>query len=71
MVNIALIAAGGIGSRLGNKSGKQLLEVNGKPILVWTLELFQKAEKIDSIVVVIKKEDVSKISDFKNKYNFC
>jgi 2-C-methyl-D-erythritol 4-phosphate cytidylyltransferase len=53
MKNIAVIFAGGIGKRM--KSGdipKQFLEVDGKPILVYTLELFQYHEEIDGIILV-------------------
>ena len=51
-MNIAVIFAGGVGSRMKSKSmPKQFLEVHGKPILVHTLEHFQEHEEIDAIVV--------------------
>lgn len=48
----AIILAGGSGSRIGATLPKQFIEVKGKPILVYTLESFQKHPKIDRIVVV-------------------
>lgn len=52
-MNIAVIFAGGIGSRMHTKSRpKQFLELNGKPIIIYTLELFDNHPQIDSIVVV-------------------
>lgn len=52
--NIGVIFAGGVGSRMKNKGKpKQFLEVGGKPIIVHTLEIFQRSEIIDEIVVVI------------------
>lgn len=53
MKNVAIIFAGGIGQRMTNATKpKQFLEVNGKPILVYTLEKFQRHDMIDSIVLV-------------------
>lgn len=52
-MNIAVIFAGGIGSRMHTKSRpKQFLELNGKPVIIYTLELFDNHPQIDSIVVV-------------------
>ncbi|MBQ8635170.1 2-C-methyl-D-erythritol 4-phosphate cytidylyltransferase [bacterium] len=56
MTNIAIIFAGGAGKRLNsneNSIPKQFLKINEKPIIVHTLELFQKHEKIDKIYVAI------------------
>jgi 2-C-methyl-D-erythritol 4-phosphate cytidylyltransferase len=55
MSNYALIFASGIGSRMRTTVGpKQFLEVNGKPILIYTLERFDKHEKIDGIYLVVR-----------------
>lgn len=54
--NIAIVFAGGIGQRLsrGEKSvPKQFLKINDKPIIIHTLELFQKHEQIDKIYIAI------------------
>ena len=51
--NMVLIFAGGVGQRM--KSGtkpKQFLELYGKPIIIYTLEVFEKHPEIDGIVVV-------------------
>ena len=40
-MNIAIIFAGGSGVRMGAGVPKQFLEINGKPILIHTLQLFQ------------------------------
>lgn len=52
MANIALIIAGGSGQRMGQDIPKQFLTVNEKPVIVYTLEAFQKHVEIDSIAVV-------------------
>jgi 2-C-methyl-D-erythritol 4-phosphate cytidylyltransferase len=51
-MNIAVIFAGGSGLRMHTKSRpKQFLELNGKPIIIYTLELFDNHPQIDAIVV--------------------
>lgn len=51
-MNIAVIFAGGTGQRMHTKSRpKQFLELNGKPIIIYTLELFDNHPEIDGIVV--------------------
>lgn len=51
-MNIALIIAGGIGNRMGQDIPKQFLHVNDKPVIIYTLEAFQKHSTIDEIDVV-------------------
>lgn len=53
MKNIALIFAGGTGRRMQTVSRpKQFLELNGKPVIVYTLEIFDNHPLVDGIVVV-------------------
>lgn len=52
MANVALIIAGGLGARMGQDIPKQFLNVNDKPIIVYTMEAFQKHPDIDAIEVV-------------------
>lgn len=53
MKNIAIIFAGGTGKRMQTVSKpKQFLELNGKPVIIYTLELFDNHPLIDGIVVV-------------------
>ena len=55
MKNIALIIAGGVGNRMHQDIPKQFLNVNNKPIIIYTLEAFQKHPNIDAIEVVCLK----------------
>lgn len=51
-MNIALIFAGGTGHRMNTKiTPKQFLNVNGKPIIIHTLEVFEQHPLIDAIVI--------------------
>ena len=53
MKNIAVIFAGGSGKRMNTVSRpKQFLELNGKPVMIYTLELFDNHPMVDGIVVV-------------------
>ena len=51
-MNVALVFAGGTGQRMRNTARpKQFLELYGKPIIIYTLEVFQNHPDIDAIVV--------------------
>ncbi len=52
MANIALIIAGGAGNRMHQDIPKQFITVNERPIIVYTLEAFEKHPQIDAIAVV-------------------
>lgn len=55
--NIALIFAGGVGSRMNSSAKpKQFLELYGKPVIIYTLEHFEKHAQIDKIVIVCKED---------------
>lgn len=51
-MNIAIIIAGGSGSRMGQSIPKQFITIHDKPVLLYTLEGFQRHPLIDAIEVV-------------------
>lgn len=51
MANKVIIAAGGIGARVGSSTPKQFLDICGKPLIVYTLEKYQQSPDIDEIIV--------------------
>lgn len=51
-MNIALIIAGGSGQRMHQDIPKQFLTVNERPVIIYTMEAFQKHPEIDAIAVV-------------------
>lgn len=55
VMNIGLIIAGGVGSRMKAKVPKQFMKVEGKEVIFYTLEAFQKNRDIDAVVVVCLK----------------
>ena len=52
MATVAIVIAGGVGSRMGQDLPKQFINVYDKPILIYTLEGFQKHPQIDAIELV-------------------
>ena len=51
-MNVAIIIAGGSGSRMNQDIPKQFINVYDKPVIIYTLESFQRHPDIDSIEVV-------------------
>ena len=69
-MNIAVIFAGGTGQRMNSKTKpKQFLELYGKPILVYTLEVFENHPEIDGIVLVVLESWVAYAEGLISKYN--
>lgn len=69
-MNIAVIFAGGIGKRM-NSNGipKQFLQLNGKEIIIYTLELFEENKNIDAIIVSCLEEKIDELKSLVKKYN--
>lgn len=65
---ITIIPAGGKGVRSGHDSPKQYLKVNGKELIVYTLEVFQKNKFIDEIVVAAEPEYFGLLQKLKENY---
>lgn len=61
IIKNAVIAAAGLGSRLGHGKPKCLVEVAGKPILEWQLRLLDEVEDV-RIVVGYMEQDVAKLA---------
>jgi 2-C-methyl-D-erythritol 4-phosphate cytidylyltransferase len=53
MPAVAVVLAGGLGSRMGGTVPKQLLELDGRPILCHAVAAFEAAAEIDEIVVLM------------------
>lgn len=55
----AVIAAGGMGKRMGVGFPKQFILLDDKPILLHTAEKFEKCSEIDEIIVVTEKDSIA------------
>ena len=65
----ALIIAGGVGKRMGQEIPKQFIMVEEKPIIIYTLESFQKHPLIDRILVVCKKGWEQTLDAYAKEYH--
>lgn len=68
--NIAIILAGGIGSRLNAGIPKQFLKVAGLTVIEHTLSIFERHPKIDEIAVVVNPAYAHKIDEYAIKNGF-
>lgn len=50
-MNIALITAGGRGTRMHQEVPKQFMSIKNKPLIIYTLEAFQNHPNIDAIII--------------------
>lgn len=68
-MNYALIFAGGTGTRMNSKAlPKQFLEYNDKPIIIYTIELFENHSDIDGIVVVCLEKYIDYLKKLIEKF---
>lgn len=67
-MNIAMVLAGGTGTRIGADIPKQFLEIQGKPILIYTLMNFQIDPEIDAIEVVCHKDWMEEVQSMCKKF---
>ena len=68
MKTIAVILAGGKGSRLGKDLPKQFQKVAGKKIIEHTIEVFERNLNIDEIAIVVKEEFISEVEKIVTDY---
>lgn len=65
----AMILAGGVGSRVGADRPKQFIAVLGKPVLAYTIEIFQNNPVIDAIEVVCHRRWKDYLKEMIKKYS--
>lgn len=69
-MNIGIVFAGGSGKRMKNKGlPKQFLKIYNIPIIIHTLNVFQKCEKIDAIVIACIKDYINYMNELINEYS--
>lgn len=68
-MNIALLIAGGSGTRMHQNIPKQFLTVNERPVIIYTLEAFQRHEEIDAIAVVCVDGWENMLWAYANQFN--
>ena len=68
MKHIAIILAGGVGSRMGAPQPKQFLEIKKKPVIVHTIQNFQDNENIDAVLIVCIKDWIPYLQSLVKQY---
>lgn len=68
-MNIGVVLAGGVGKRMKNEEKpKQFLEILNKPIIIYTLEHFEKNPNIDAVVISCVEEWIPYMKELLNKF---
>lgn len=68
-MNIGLLIAGGSGNRMGQDIPKQFMHLDGAPIIIHTLQCFQKHPDIQQIAVVCLKGWETVLQSYANQFN--
>lgn len=59
----AIVLSAGQGKRMGTSVQKQYIELEGKPVIYYTLKAFQDSEIIDDIILVVGKDQISYVKE--------
>lgn len=65
---IAIIFAGGTGVRMGAELPKQFIEVEGKPIMIHTLDIFENSSLVDEIYIACKEDYLDLLKELIKQY---
>jgi 2-C-methyl-D-erythritol 4-phosphate cytidylyltransferase len=68
-LNTVIIPAAGIGARMNADRAKQMLELDGVPVLVHTLKRFQQCDAVDQIILVLQPNLTSDVLGLISRYN--
>jgi len=68
-MNVAIVVAGGKGTRFGGNRPKQFLELNGAPLIVQTLRQFERCTEIESVIVVLPAEEMAGFQSLIEKFD--
>ncbi|MFC2137061.1 2-C-methyl-D-erythritol 4-phosphate cytidylyltransferase [Bacteroidota bacterium] len=70
MKKTAIIVAGGTGSRMNSEMPKQLIELNGLPILMHTINVFYNYDKQIEIIIVLPEDQINEWENLCEKHKF-
>ncbi|MBI4277163.1 MAG: 2-C-methyl-D-erythritol 4-phosphate cytidylyltransferase [Armatimonadetes bacterium] len=57
----AIIAAAGVGTRMGTADAKQFLPLRGRPMLVHTLDAFERCSAVDEVCLVVREQEIARV----------
>lgn len=64
----AILLAGGAGTRMGGTTTKQMMELSGKPVIVYSLLALDACEYVDEIIVVAKADEIALYPELLKTY---
>lgn len=67
-MNYAIILSGGTGTRLGNARPKQYITVANKPVIMYSIEKFERNTNVDKIIIVASDEWKDFIDQLMSEY---
>lgn len=67
-MNLAIVFAAGVGSRMGSETPKQFLELAGKPVLAHALGLFEDHPLVDGIYLVVAETHTERVLEIVRQY---
>jgi 2-C-methyl-D-erythritol 4-phosphate cytidylyltransferase len=70
MKKFVIIPSGGSGKRTGLPIPKQYIQFNGKELIAYTIELFQRSDLVDEIVISAQKDYLKLLEGIRDKYSF-
>jgi len=70
MKTYAIIPAGGLGLRAGTATPKQYINFSSKPLLAYTLDVFQNCEKVDEIIIPIQTKYFELLENIVESFNY-
>lgn len=68
-MNVALLTAAGSGSRMHQDIPKQFIHVDNKPVIIYTMEAFQKHPAIDAMIVVTLESWIDVLWAYAKQFN--
>lgn len=68
-MTVALLTAAGVGTRMGQDIPKQFINVDNKPLIIHTMEAFQRHPSIDAILVVTLPSWIEVVKSYANQFN--
>jgi len=68
---VAIVPAAGLGVRMGTEQRKPLLELEGVPILIWTLRKLSTCARIQKLLVAVRKEDWGVVEAWLRQESFA
>jgi len=68
MKTYAIIPSGGVGKRINSSLPKQYISIHGKELIAYTLEIFQKCDQINEIIVPAQKDYFELLNKIKLEY---